>query len=234
VLLPDPDRDAVVAAQAAVMVELRAANAEQARVIEALTARVAELERQLGRHSGNSSKPPSSDGLAKPPAPGRERRAGAGGRRPGKQPGAPGAHLAQVGDPDAVVVHRPAVCGGCGGDLTLAPVVGVEARQVFDLPEVRLRTTAHRAERRRCGCGRVTAGGVPRPGARGGVLWPWGPRAGGLPGGGPAPAGGAGHGAAGLRAGRAGQHRAAWGAGGRGRGRAGRVRRAGARAARPG
>ena len=160
-LLPDPGRDAVVAAQAAVMVELRAANAEQARVIEALTARVAELERQLGRHSGNSSKPPSSDGLAKPPAPGRERRAGAGGRRPGKQPGAPGAHLAQVGDPDAVVVHRPAVCGGCGGDLTLAPVVGVEARQVFDLPEARLRTTEHRAERRRCGCGRVTAGGFP-------------------------------------------------------------------------
>ena len=139
--------------------ELRAVNAEQARVIDALQARVAELERQLGRHSGNSSKPPSSDGLGKPPAPRRERRGG--GRKPGKQPGAPGAHLAQVPEPDEVVAHRPVACGGCGGDLTLAPVVGVEARQVFDLPEVRLWATEHRAERRLCGCGHVTAAGFP-------------------------------------------------------------------------
>jgi hypothetical protein len=50
---------------------------------------------------------------------------------------------------------------GCGSDLTLAPVVGVEARhrQVFDLPEVRLRATEHRAERRLCGY--VTAAGFP-------------------------------------------------------------------------
>ena len=115
-LLPDPaaDLEATVAVQAAVIVGLRAANAEQAGVIEVLRARVAELERQLGRHSGNSSKPPSQDGLGKPPAPKRPRRAG--GRRPGQQPGAPGAHLAQVPDPDQVVVHRPVVCAGCGGD----------------------------------------------------------------------------------------------------------------------
>jgi transposase len=165
VLLPDPDPcaglDAAVAVQvqAAVIVELRAANAEQARVIEALTARVAELERRLGKDSSSSSRPPSSDGLAKPPAPTRERRGG--GRRPGKQPGAPGAHLARVPDPDEVAVHAPERCGGCGGDLTLAPVTGVEARQVFDLPEVRLRSIEHRAERRRCACGQVTAGVFP-------------------------------------------------------------------------
>ena len=92
----------VVRVQAAVIVELRAANAAQARVVEALQARVAELERRLGRHSRNSSKPPSSDGFAKPPTPRRER--GGGGRQPGKQPGGPGAYLAQVPDPDEVVV----------------------------------------------------------------------------------------------------------------------------------
>jgi hypothetical protein len=70
-LLPDPvaELEAIVAAQAAVIGELRAANA-------ALAARVAELERQLGKHSGNSSRPPSSDGLGKPPAPRRQRRGG--------------------------------------------------------------------------------------------------------------------------------------------------------------
>ena len=52
------------------------------------------------------------------------------------------------------------VCG-CGGDLTLGPVVGVEARQVFDLPEVRLWVGEHRAERRACACGQVTAGVFP-------------------------------------------------------------------------
>src|SRR6266567_1469550 len=167
-MLPPHDRDlgAMVAVQAALIAELRAANAAlRAQVVElqavnqALQARVAELERRLGRDSSNSSRPPSSDGLGKPPAPRPERRGG--GRKPGKQPGAPGAHLAQVPDPDEVMVHRPAACEGCGADLTLAPVTGAEARQVFDLPEVRLRVREHRAERRQCACGHVTAGVFP-------------------------------------------------------------------------
>jgi transposase len=124
-----------------------------------LQTRVAELERQLGKHSRNSSRPPSSDGLGKPATPRRERRAD--GRKPGKQPGAPGAYLARVPDPDEVVTHAPEQCDGCGADLTLAPVIGVEARQVFDLPEIRLRTTEHRAERRRCGCGWVSTAAFP-------------------------------------------------------------------------
>ena len=39
----------------------------QRKEIAALTARVAELERRLGLNSSNSGKPPSSDGLNKPP-----------------------------------------------------------------------------------------------------------------------------------------------------------------------
>src|SRR6266508_728340 len=153
---PDLGLEATVAVQAVVIDQLRAANARLVAANTALAARVAELERRLGKDSSNSSRPPSQDGLGKPPAPRRERRGG--GRAPGKQPGAPGAHLAQVPEPDAVVWHRPERCGGCGGDLTLAPVTGVEARQVVDLPEVRLWTTEHRAERRQCGCGEVSAG----------------------------------------------------------------------------
>jgi transposase len=168
--LPDPAAElkAAVAAQAAVIVELRAANA-------ALAARVAELERQLAKHSGNSSRPPSSDGLAKPPASKRARQPGS--RPPGKQPGAPGAHLAQVAEPDEVVAHVPDRCGRCGAGLAGAVVVAVEARQVFDLPRLGLRVTEHHAERRQCACGSTTAGVFPEH-ARAAVCY--GPRLRGL------------------------------------------------------
>ena len=43
--------------------------AEQAKRIAFLEAEIAELKRRLGMDSGNSSKPPSSDGLKKRPAP---------------------------------------------------------------------------------------------------------------------------------------------------------------------
>ena len=158
---PDPDLEATVAVQAVVIAELRAVNAEQARLIAALQTRVVELERRLGKDSSNSSKPPSSDGLRKPARAERRNAEQTEGRRPGKQPGAPGAHLAQVERPDEVVEHAPERCGGCGADLAGAVVVGVEARQVFDLPALRLCVAEHRAERRHCACGTTTAGRFP-------------------------------------------------------------------------
>ena len=45
---------------------LESENAALREIVGKLTARVAELERQLGLNSGNSSKPPSSDGMKKP------------------------------------------------------------------------------------------------------------------------------------------------------------------------
>ena len=128
------------------------------RVVE-LEDEVADLKRRLAQNSRNSSRPRSSDGLAKPPVKKSLRRPS--GRRPGGQPGHAGGHLAAVADPDEVVTHSPACCDGCGGDLAAAPVEGTERRQVFDLPEIRLRVTEHVVERRRCGCGCVTAAGFP-------------------------------------------------------------------------
>lgn len=124
-----------------------------------LRAEVAELKRRLAQNSRNSSRPPSSDGLAKPPAPRSLRRRS--GRKPGGQPGHEGGHLAVVVDPDEIVRHAPACCDACGSDLAGAPIEATERRQVFDLPDIRLRVVEHRVERRRCECGELSSGAFP-------------------------------------------------------------------------
>jgi transposase len=117
-----------------------------------------ELRARLSLNSRNSSKPPSSDGYVKP-AP-KSRRVSSG-KKPGKQPGDSGKHLAQRADPDVITTHAPSLCRCCGGDLSDAPVASVATRQVFDLPPVALHCTEHRAETRRCACGTLTAGSFP-------------------------------------------------------------------------
>lgn len=148
----------MVVEQAGVIEELRAEIVELKAEVVGLKAEVADLKRQLAGNSRNSSRPPSSDGLGKPaPKSLRERS----GRKPGGQSGHGGGHLAKVQVPDEVVRHAPSVCGGCAKDLDDALVVGGQARQVFELPEIRLRVIEHQAERRRCSCGHETSGQFP-------------------------------------------------------------------------
>ena len=130
-----------------------------------LRERIGELERRLGLNSGNSGKPPSSDGLKKPA---RERRTqslrGKTGRKPGGQAGHKGETLCRTASPDRVRDHVPSVCGGCGASLSGASSVGAPiARQVFDLPEPRpLEVTEHRGHACRCGrCGVETRAAFP-------------------------------------------------------------------------
>jgi transposase len=140
------------------LAERDAALAQRDARIGELTRRVAELEAAQRRNSRTSSKPPSSDGPAKPPP--RSRREPTD-RAPGKQPGDPGFTLRQVTDPNEVIVHRPDACGGCGASLRRGAVTSVETRQVFDLPEVALRVTEHQIQHRACRCGAVTMAAVP-------------------------------------------------------------------------
>lgn len=100
--------------------------AERDAIIAALLSRVEALEAQVGQHSGNSSRPPSSDGYAKLRSPSRTQQKAAG-RKPGKQPGAPGQHLRQVDQPDTVITHIPDGCRGCGASLTEASDPGCPA-----------------------------------------------------------------------------------------------------------
>ncbi len=131
----------------------------QGEQIARLEAEVAELKRRLGQNSQNSSRPPSSDSPFVKPAPKSLR--GKSGRKPGGQPGHPGSTLALVDDPGESKRHEPGACSGCGAGLAGAPEVGVERRQVFDLPPMTVRVTEHQLIARRCGCGVTTCGTAP-------------------------------------------------------------------------
>jgi transposase len=153
--------------------ELLALLAAQVRTIESLTARLdaveadnaalraenAELKRQLGQNSRNSSKPPSTDGPEQTPPPRSLRRKT--GRKPGKQPGTQGFSLELVDNPDEVVDHVPSCCRGCGTGLEAATRVGVTRRQVRDVAPAVVTVTEHRLHKRRCGCGQVTTAPAP-------------------------------------------------------------------------
>lgn len=126
-----------------------------------LLARIADLEELLGRNPRNSSMPPSAEGFTKPPVPIRaDRRAAK--RRPGKQPGAEGKHLAQVEDPNLIELHTPAVCRGSGDSLEGAELIDSERRQVFELSPMRPFVTEYQMQRLRCICGCETKAAPPR------------------------------------------------------------------------
>ena len=124
-------------------------------------ARIAELERRLGLNSSNSGKPPSSDGLKKPPRVSSLREPS--GKKTGGQKGHPGETLRRVETPNATVDHFPETCPACGEPLTAAMATDHVARQVFDIPEPRpLNVTEHRAHICRCAaCGTQTRAAFP-------------------------------------------------------------------------
>ena len=127
---------------------LQSQNTSFARQVELLTTKIAELERRLGRNSSNSSFPPSSDlfgSKAKIESPNRTVRRALG-KKPGKQSGTEGKHLAQRIDPDEIIIHFPTDCESCGSNLSNAVIDSVETRQVFDLPEPKLICIEHRCK----------------------------------------------------------------------------------------
>ncbi len=125
-------------------------------MIEELLARVERLERLISRNSGNSSMPPSSDDLPgrRPPAGKPARKASK--RTPGKQPGAPGSHLAWSEEPDDTVPHFPDGTCECGAALSTAADLGIAAsHQQVEIPLASARVIQHDLHAVACGCGKV-------------------------------------------------------------------------------
>ena len=103
---------------------------EQRDLIAEKDAEIAELKRRLGMNSNNSSKPPSSDGYGKKPAPKSLR--GKSGKKSGGQKGHEGKNLAQL-KPDHIVDCMSEKCAGCPRyDECRAKAKIVERRQVVD------------------------------------------------------------------------------------------------------
>ncbi len=133
--IPPADWDATPAAVRAVVLALL----DQA---QQLQARVTDLEHQLKRHSGNSSRPPSSDPPSVPPRPPRS----PSGRPRGAQPGHPGHHrdLLPPSQVDEFVIHRPTACPHCQAALPHdLPAQDVRRQQVWDVPPLQPHVTEH-------------------------------------------------------------------------------------------
>lgn len=123
----------------------------------AMQDRIKQLEGRLALNSRNSSKPPSSDGLGKP-APKSLRPTGT--KPNGGQQGHSGNTLRQSACVDETIQHQGDThCSVCRLELHGHDVA--ETRQVFELPELRMRTVAHQQMRSTCTCGAVHLGAWP-------------------------------------------------------------------------
>lgn len=125
--------------------------------VQELMAKVAELEGRLALNSRNSSKPPSTEGYAKP----KPKSLRTPGQNPtGGQKGHEGYTLKKAERPDHIVIHTPpTICDECGSLLLEATVA--ETRQVFDLPPTHYEVTEHRVLEARCACGKRHRGAFP-------------------------------------------------------------------------
>ncbi len=131
---------------------------------------IADLERQLAlrkRNSTNSSKPPSTDGLAGEQRPrGRKHKSR---RKPGAQPGHAGHHrrLVPTAEVSAIEVVLPKRCGHCGGNLPQkASQVTREGEprrhQVTEVPPVKAHITEYQFPNVVCRhCGKATRAPLP-------------------------------------------------------------------------
>jgi transposase len=136
------------------VVQLLAISQQQTGRIQALEARMAELEARLQQRSHNSDRPPSSD----PPYEQRPARAGSHGK-PGAKPGHPG-HQQALLPPTEVIEVKPLACV-CGQSACL-DTTAYYTHQVIELPEMQMIVRHFVLHEASCPqCGKVTKAQLP-------------------------------------------------------------------------
>jgi transposase IS66 family protein len=158
-----------------VLVARDAENAELRAALHALSLQVAELQRRLGSGSDDSGMPSSKEPIeakARRKAERAARQAERGGssrqrsaeKSRGAQPGHRGHGLTRDPDPaQRLRVDPPAVCRGCGDDLTGAADAGTAWSQLWDVKVIPWRTE-YLLPRRRCACTTTTVARPPEGG----------------------------------------------------------------------
>ena len=146
--------------------------AEREQQIADAEEQIADLERQLAlrkRNSTNSSKPPSSDGLAGEQRPRGRKSTSKSKRKPGGQPGHAGHHrgLIPTAQVSAIEVLLPKQCRHCSANLPqklgkLATQGELRRHQVTEVPPVKAHITEYQFPNVVCGdCGKATRAPLP-------------------------------------------------------------------------
>lgn len=119
--------------------------------------RISELEKRLGKDSHNSSKPPSTDGFRKAPKSLRSK----GKNKSGGQKGHRGTTLEMMDQPDEIHLLPLTRCSSCGSRFSDSDKT-IEKRQVFELPELTVRSIEYQCECATCShCGEYTKAEFP-------------------------------------------------------------------------
>ena len=123
-----------------------------------LLARLEALESKVNKNSYNSSKPPSTDGLAKKTSSLRE----SSGKPPGGQAGHKGSTLKQAMQPTEHIDYPlPGQCERCHHELPLHDALVGERSQVVDVPVAAFDVVEQRTLSLRCQCGQLHTSAVP-------------------------------------------------------------------------
>jgi transposase len=149
---------AVVRRQAGQITSMAGQLSELMEANEVLAGKLARLEHLLSRNSGNSSSPPSKDDDPGKSAPPEKNTRDQGGpkRARGKQPGAPGTHLAWTENPDECRELFPQGRCECGDDLGGARDLGIVDRyQQHEIPQLAVKVTQYDQHQVECGCGKL-------------------------------------------------------------------------------
>lgn len=119
----------------------------------------AQLREQVRQNSQNSSKPPSSDGYAKPAPKSRRKSSG---KKPGGQKGQKGYGMKNTREPDIKIDLIPEVCEHCGAVLDRTDARRVETRYVCELAERRCENTRYCTYSQCCPvCGKESTASFP-------------------------------------------------------------------------
>lgn len=118
-------------------------NEELTATVRELNQTIKELKEQLNKNSKNSSKPPSSDGLKKPPVNKERSLRQKSGKKQGAQNGHDGVCLSVISEPDIIEPHMHSDCLNCPyHDSCLDKACIKETRHEIDA-EVVVNVTAH-------------------------------------------------------------------------------------------